>query len=140
MRFQDQFKMNGDIWTVQSVRNWDQKLVDRTNTLKVATTDPGNLHVYLSEDLHGDFLMTVFIHELGHCALWSYGLLEEIHRMTKPEYWVDMEEFICNILADYGYQVFKIAFRTMGYDAWKEIPKTFERYKEDQNGRFNFYR
>lgn len=70
--------------------------------------------------------MTVFIHELGHCALYSYGFLDYIHRMVLPEYWIDMEEFICNFLADYGLGIFKIAFKTMGYEAWKEIPKAFE--------------
>lgn len=120
--------MNGDLWRVQFVEPNDQMLVDRTDTLTVATTDPSSHTVYVSMTLRGDFLMTVFIHELGHCALYSFGLLRKIRDMVYPEYWIDMEEFICNFLADYGLRVFKIAYKTMGYDAWKTIPAEFERY------------
>lgn len=121
----DRFSMNGYLWSVRFVKRNDPILVDRTDLLKVATTDPETLTVNLSNELHGDFLMTVFLHELGHCTLWSFGLLYEIRRMTKPEYWVDMEEFICNFLADYGLKIFKIGYQTMGFDAWKNVPKAF---------------
>lgn len=120
--------MNGYLWNVRFVGPNDPMLVDRTGVLTVATTDPSNLTIYISTILKGDFLMTVFIHELGHCALYSFGLLRKIHEMVYPEYWIDMEEFICNFLADYGLRVFKIAYKTMGYDAWKVIPAEFERY------------
>lgn len=72
--------------------------------------------------------MTVFLHELGHCALYSFDLLDEIHRMTYPEYWIDMEEFICNIIADYGRKIFEVAYPSYGYHAWKLIPKALERH------------
>lgn len=94
----------------------------------MATTDPKTHTVYLSDELYGDFLMTVLIHELGHCAMISFGLLDEIRQMVYPEYWIEMEEFICNFLADFGFKVFKIAFDKMGYDAWKLIPSEFENY------------
>ena len=102
-------------------------LVDRTNTLTVATTDPSTMTVYLSDRLQGDFLMTVFIHELGHCALYSFGFLDKIRRWVKPQYQIKMEEFICNFLADYGLMIFRTAFRTLGYEAWKIIPGEFEK-------------
>lgn len=120
--------MNGDLWKVRFVKPNDPMLIDRTNTLTVATTDPETLTVNLSRKLSGDFLMTVFIHELGHCALYSFGLIQKIHEMVYPEYWVDMEEFMCNFLADYGLKIFKIAYKTMGYSAWKMIPTEFEKY------------
>lgn len=123
----DSFSMNGDIWKVIFVNGRNPMLVDRTNKLTVATTDPSTRIVYLSKRLDGDFLMTVFIHELGHCALYSYNLLDEIHRMVLPEYWIDMEEFICNFLADFGYNIYKTAFRILGHDAWRLIPVEFEK-------------
>lgn len=125
----DRFSMNGDVWKVIFVNERNPMLVDRTSTLTVATTDPKTRTVYISNKLNEDrgFLMTVFIHELGHCALCSYGLLDKIHRMVLPEYWVDMEEFICNFLADFGYDIYKTAFRILGYDAWKLIPVEFEK-------------
>lgn len=122
----DRFTMNGYLWKIRFVNPDDPELVDRTNILRVATTNPKDLVINLSNQLRGDFLMTVLVHELGHCALWSFGLLREIHRMTYPEYWIDMEEYFCNFLADYGLKVFKIAYKTIGYDAWKKIPPALE--------------
>lgn len=123
----DRFKMNGDSWEVRFVGANSPMLVDRTNKLTIATTDPETMTVYLSNRLQGDFLMTVFIHELGHCALYSFGFLDRIRKWVKPEYWIKMEEFICNFLADYGMSIFKIAYKTLGYDAWKIIPGEFEK-------------
>lgn len=120
--------MNGYSWKTRFVPSRSPMLVDRTGTLTIATTDPETFTVYLSEELSGDMLMTVFIHELGHCALYSYGFLDFIRDRVEPKYRIEMEEFICNFLADYGARIFKIAFRTMGYEAWKLIPKAFEKY------------
>lgn len=123
----DKFTMNGDLWDVDLVSPNDKMLVDRTGALTVATTDPAHHKVYLSWELRGDFLMTVFVHELAHCAMISYRLIDQIHIMVKPKYWIKMEEFICNFLADFGLQIFKTAYSVMGYDAWKLIPKEFEK-------------
>lgn len=124
----DQFKMNNYLWTVEFVEPNSPMLVDRTAVLTVATTDPVTNTIYLANTLAGDFLMRVFIHEMGHCALYSFDLLGDIQRMTKPQYVIDMEEFICNFLADYGWGIYKKAFATMGYDAWKLVPQALEKY------------
>ena len=121
------FSMNGYFWKVQFVEASDPMLMDRTGKRTVATTDPVSRTVYLANVLYGDFLMKVLIHELGHCALVSFNLLDDLHRMVKPQYWVEAEEWACNLLADFGFQVFSIAFDILGYDAWKEIPKSFDR-------------
>lgn len=121
--------MNGDIWHVEIVDPRNPKLVDRTHALRVATTDPKDFTVYLSKDLSGQFLMRVFTHELGHCVMYSYGLIDEIHRMTYPEYWIDAEEWVCNFLADYGYRVFQIAYSILrDYNAWMYVPGELERF------------
>lgn len=119
--------MNGYLWRIRFVDPMSPQLVDRTNRQTVATTDPLNFAICISNKLYGDFLMTVFIHELGHCALFSYGFIPYIHKMTKKEYWIEMEEFICNLLADYGLNIFRIAYKTMGYNAWKKIPEEMEK-------------
>lgn len=121
------FSMNGYFWNVQFVEANSPMLMDRTGKRAFATTDPRSHKVYLSNVLHGDFLMKVLIHELGHCALVSYDLLDDIHRMVKPEYWIEAEEWACNLLADYGFKIFSIAFDILGYDAWKMIPEHFNR-------------
>lgn len=114
--------MNGYLWRIIFVDPNSPKLVDRTGESCKATTDPIDKCVYLSNNLSGDLFNTVLIHELGHCTMVSYGLIEEIHRMVIPEYWVEAEEFMCNFIADYGLQMFKIAYELFGENAWMFIP------------------
>lgn len=119
--------MNGYLWHIKYVNPNDAMLVDRTNKLRVATTDPYTRTVYLSTDLYGDFRIRVVIHELAHCALVSFDLLYDIHRMVKREYWIEAEELVCNFLADYGLFVFGIARSIIGDDILSYIPYEFER-------------
>lgn len=114
-------------WHVVFVKPNSDLLVDRTGKLTVATTDPQTRCVYLSTNLNGDFLNRVLIHELGHCAMISYGLLDDIHRMVKPEYWIEAEEWVCNFMADYGVKIFSEAYRILGDDAWLVVPYELER-------------
>lgn len=122
------FTMNGYSWQVFRVSHDDPMLVDRTNTRTVATTDPETYHVYLSEDLQGDFLVHVLIHELGHCALFSFHLIEDIHRVVYPEYWIEAEEWVCNFIADFGSLIFRSAYQTLGMKALDQIPVKMEEW------------
>lgn len=119
--------MNGYLWRIKFVSPNSPVLMDRTGKMTVATTDPTLQLIYLSRNLTGAFLMKVLIHELGHCALVSYGLLDDIHRMVKPEYWMEAEEWACNFIADYGAKIFATAYKTLGYDAWMFVPYEFDR-------------
>ena len=119
--------MNGYLWRVCFVNPDDPMLVDRTGALRVATTDPQNLCVYISNKLTGDFLTRVMIHELGHCAIYSFGLADDIHRMTYPAYWIEAEEWVCNFIADYGLQIFRHAYEILGERAWVYVPQELER-------------
>lgn len=119
--------MNGYLWHVKFVEPWSPELVDRTGETRVATTDPRKLCIFLSNDLSGNFLMTVLLHELGHCAMISFHLLDDIHRFTKREYWIEAEEWICNFIADYGFKIFKAAYSILGLNAWKVVPAELEK-------------
>lgn len=121
----DSFVMNGLPWRILIVDQNDEMLVDRTNTLKVATTDPITRTVYISNAIYGNFFIKVLIHELSHCAMISFDLISEIHRMVKPEYWIDAEEWICNFMSDYGFVIYSSAFKAVGFDAWKYIPQEY---------------
>lgn len=122
------FDMNGYLWHVKIVENDSPELVDRTRKLRVATTNPKDLCIYLSNELRGDFLITVLIHELGHCAMYSFNIIEQVHSMVYPKYWIDMEELICNFIADYAFKIFKIAYSIIGnYNAWMFIPSEIEK-------------
>lgn len=103
------FMMNGYLWHVKFEAPNSPMLVDRTGKLRVATTDPVTRTIYLSAVLDEDFLHTVLLHELGHCAMISYGLLTYLHDIVHPYYWIEAEEWICNFMADFGPIIFTIA-------------------------------
>lgn len=122
------FIMNGILWRIVFVEPYSKELMDRLGHMTVATTDPNTHCVYLSSDLKGDFLNRVLVHELGHCAMVSFDLLDDIHRMVMPEYWIEAEEWVCNFIADYGYQIFSVAYEVLGHDAWLFVPYELERF------------
>ena len=123
----DEFYMNGLRWNVRWTKSTDPILVDRTGSLTVAVTDSDSMTIYLSNQLSGSFLNRVLIHELGHCVMYSYGLVNEIHRMCKKRYWIEMEEFCANLLADYGNQIFGLAYAILGNKAIHIVPYEMER-------------
>lgn len=122
------FAMNGDVWKAISVRWDDSRLIDRTGELRLATTDPRTRTVCYSDILTGSMLERVLIHEMGHCAMVSYGLLPKLHKMVKPQYRVEMEEWVCNFLADYGIEVYERAKAVIGSAAIKIVPKALEKF------------
>lgn len=124
---QKQFYLNGLVWKIRVVNHRSSMLMDRTGTRTVATTDPTTRTVYLSSDLHDGMLVKVLIHELGHCAMISFNLIEDIHRMVKPEYWLEAEEWLCNFLSDYGLKIFSIAYSILGEEAFDYVLYRFER-------------
>lgn len=122
-----QFYMNGDLWRVQFVSQHDNVLIDRTGKHTLAVSDYSTMTISITNNLHGEFLNRVFIHELGHCVMFSYGLLPELHRMVKKRYWVEAEEFVCNILADYGHFVIGTARDVLGNQFTYVSPVGMER-------------
>ena len=119
--------MNGYSWKAIFVRPNDPMLVDRTGVLTVATTDPSTFTVYISNAIHGNFLTRVLIHELGHCALYSFNLLDDIHRMVHPSMWVEAEEWVCNFIADYGLAIFSSAYDILGNTSLNNLSYEIER-------------
>lgn len=123
----DSFFLNNILWKIELVSPNDQMLVDRTGTRTVGTTDPVTKTLYLANNLSEDFLLRVLVHELGHCAIISFGLTRDIHRMVRPECWIEAEEWLCNYLCDYGLIIFETAYKLYGKTAWKYIPYELER-------------
>ena len=103
-------------------------LTDRTGKITVATTDPETYTVYLSNKLQGDFLIKVLLHELGHCTMISFGLLDYIHDAVYPEKWIEAEEWLCNFLTDYGFGIFRAAYKIVGENAWDYVIPELENF------------
>lgn len=66
------------------------------------STKSATMCVYLSNRLRGLDLEVVLAHEVGHCAMYSYGLLDSLHAAIPEDTWVDVEEWVCNYLANRG--------------------------------------
>lgn len=116
------FTVNGDLWRVDRVAWDDPVLYDRTGSLCVATTDPHTMTVYIADWLDGSMLARVLIHEMAHATMWSNGLINEVRKMTSPEHWIELEEWICNFIADYGVEVYENAAHVLGCRAIDCIP------------------
>lgn len=123
----DEFYMNGLRWRVKFTYPTDPVLVDRTQTLTVAVTDPDTMTIYLSNKLRGDFLTRVVLHELSHAMMISYGYLEQIHRYCKKRHWVDMEELIANLIAQQAKEIFERAYDIVGDEAIRFVPYELQR-------------
>lgn len=108
------FWMNGDHWNVRFVPPQDNVLIDRTGSRTLAVSDYSTKTISIANTLHGELLNRVFIHELGHCVMFSYGLLSELHRMVKKRYWIEAEEWACNFISDYGQFVIRTARDILG--------------------------
>lgn len=121
------FIMNGSLWNVMEVYSDSPYLVDRTGKLTLATTDPMTHYIYLSNALSGDFRRKVLVHELTHVCLWEYDILEDIERFSKPEHRIDMEELVCNIMADYAYEIYDKAYKIIGEDAIHQASNALEK-------------
>lgn len=108
------FVLNGDVWRPVLVDRDDPRLIDRTGTSRLATTDPSAMCVYLSNGLRGLDLEVVSTHEVGHCAMHSYGLLDSLHVVIPEDTWVDVEGWVCNYLANRGREIIRAASTALG--------------------------
>lgn len=121
-----EFYMNGLKWSVRFTSPNNPVLVDRTNVLTVAVTDPSTMTVYIADNLRGEFLTRVTLHELSHVMMYSYGYLDEIHKYCKRRYWVPMEELIANLIADRAHEIFDRAYEIVGDEAIRFVPYYME--------------
>lgn len=123
-----EFELNGIRWAVMTVDPYSELLIDRTGHRTVATTDPKTHYIYLSSTLQGPFLVKVLLHELGHCVMVSYGLLDTIRSAVYSDKWVEAEEWMCNFIADYGFQIFSAAYKVLGKDTWRFVAQELNRF------------
>lgn len=103
------FRMNDDWWSVNRVPPSSPTLIDRTGKLTLATTDSRTKTVNVSNAVTGDMLNRVLAHEAAHAAMESYGIAARIRRSVVPWKRVEVEEIICNLIADHGEAILQTA-------------------------------
>ena len=98
------FIVNNITWTLIFVNPFSNALIDRTGKRTLATTSPVERCVYISSDV-GEMLERVLRHEIVHVIMVSYGLNKVLRDLLGAKDVIGIEEFICNIYADYGYEM-----------------------------------
>lgn len=90
--------INGVSWFIRFVPADSPLLTMYNGEQTVGMTDLNRQEVYLSDELHGDFLLEVFMHEMCHCFVASYGY----------DIGLDDEECMCQIMQKYGKEIYSL--------------------------------
>jgi len=113
-----EFRLNGDLWRVVEVSPRDPLLVDRTGRITVATTDPLRKMVYVARGLSTSFREKVIVHEIGHCAAVSFGLLTIISSVVPRSKQIAVEEWLCNYMVEIGPEIKRAAEEVLDHEIW----------------------
>lgn len=96
-------------WISQVFDDGTGWLDDRTGNVTVATTEPKRHRVNVSSVLTGRKMETVLRHEMTHAAMRTYGLESLIRRRVPARHRIEVEEAICNLVADHGAEILENA-------------------------------
>ena len=108
------FTLNGDVWRVAWASPGNPLLIDRTGSERLATTDPTNKVIYVSDRLTPPLLDKVLLHEVAHAVTVSYGLLDVLRAVIPREWWVFVEEWAAQLVEDYGIEAANVASQSLG--------------------------
>jgi len=89
-------------------------LIDRTGTLRIATTDPETRTINVSTNVTLPNLDSVLLHEVAHAITVSYGLLQPLRSLIPPELWVIVEEWAVELLEKYSTEAIIITSESLG--------------------------
>lgn len=108
------FVANGEAWRVIRVPAGDPRLIDRTDTPRLATTDPASRTVWVLDTLRPPLLDRVMVHEVSHALTVSYGLLDGLRASIPRHSWVDAEEWAARLVEGYGIEAAALASESLG--------------------------
>lgn len=108
------FVINGELWGVARVPAGDPRLIDRTNTARLAVTDASSRMVYVRSDLTPPLLDRVMLHEVAHAVTVSWGLLPDLVRMVAACDRVGAEEWSAQLVENHAMEAVQAARRALG--------------------------
>lgn len=108
------FFTNGEFWGVARVAPGDPRLVDRTGTERLATTDPLSRTIYVSNAVEPPLLDHVMLHEVSHAIAASNGLLRRLRGFLPVSYWVAVEEWAAQMVENYSLEAIDTTSNTLG--------------------------
>lgn len=92
----------------------DPSLIDRTGTLRLATTDPETMNINISSLVKPPLFDRVLVHEVAHAITVSHGLLDILHLGVPESLWVFVEEWAVQLVENHGIEAADISSRIMG--------------------------
>lgn len=106
--------INGDVWRVVRVPADDPRLIDRTSTSRLATTDPRSRTISISESVQPPLLDKVLLHEISHAITVSYGLLELLRDAIPRQAWVPSEEWAAQLVENHAIEALRLSRSVLG--------------------------
>lgn len=108
------FVINGELWGVARVPAGDPRLIDRTDTPRLAVTDAGERMVYVRADLKPPLLDRVMLHEVAHAITVSWGLLTQVRSDAMRGDLVGVEEWAAQLVENHAMEAVQAARRALG--------------------------
>lgn len=108
------FVVNSDLWRVVRVPAGDPRLIDRTGSERMATTDPRGMTIYLLDTLRPPLLDRVMLHEVAHAVTVSWGLLPRVRRHALRGDVVGVEEWAAQLVENHAMEAVQAASEALG--------------------------
>ena len=108
------FVVHGELWGVARVPADSPLLIDRTDTRRLAVTDPTTRMVYVSDELRPPLLDRVMLHEVAHAITVSWGLLQEVRSDTLRGDIIGVEEWAAQLVENHSIEALEAASEALG--------------------------
>lgn len=108
------FVINSELWGVARVPAGDPRLIDRTDTPRLAVTDAYDRMVYVRDDLMPPLLDRVMLHEVAHAITVSWGLLPRMRSDALRGDLVGVEEWAAQLVENHAMEAVQAARRALG--------------------------
>lgn len=108
------FTVNGQTWRVVRVPAGDPRLVDRTGTARLATTDPSDRAVYVNKRLVPPLLDKVMLHEVAHAITVSWGLLPRLRSDALRGDLTGVEEWSAQLIENHAIEALDATRTALG--------------------------
>lgn len=92
------YVMNGKVWQIKYVSPYSDMLRRSDGSVTVGMCDRNTNTIYVADNLQGQFLRKVLLHEVTHSAIFSYGI----------DMSVDQEEMLCDFLATFSDEIISV--------------------------------
>lgn len=106
--------INGELWWVIRVPPESPALIDRTGSLRLATTDGANRIIFVSRAVVPPLLDRVMLHEIEHAVTMAYGMLDPLRLVLPRETWVYAEEWSAGLLEAHAIEAIELACEALG--------------------------